>query len=260
MQAGAAPQVKLAKSDAEEVRTLDPTAEDAFGQALLARLGGRSGLPIVERDDGFIEADGSDYFAPAANDEFWGWIRPRIGARVVDVGAGAGRASLLMQDEGLDVIALDVSPGAIEVCRRRGVSKTFLGTVQDLTISDARSPDTFLCLGANLGLIGHSQRAEAFFESLRRLGAPGVRLVGTMLNPHVTDVPAHLAYHEANRAAGRPGGVVRIRIRYQMTATPWFELLWASPEELDDTASVFGWRVADTHELGAAYAAELRPE
>lgn len=240
--------------------TLDPTTEDAFGQALIARLEGRSGLPIIERDDGFIEADGSDYFATAEDDELWSWIRPRLGEHVVDVGAGAGRASLLMQNEGLTVIALDVSPGAIEVCRRRGVSEAFLGTVQDLALADVGLLDTFLCLGANLGLIGHSQRSGDFFESLGRLGAPDVRLVGTMLNPYVTDVPAHLAYHAANRAAGRPAGAVRIRIRYQMTATPWFELLWASPNELDETARASGWRVTDTHEVGAAYAAELRPE
>jgi len=242
------------------VSALDPIAEDAFGQALLARLEGRSGLPIVERDDGFIEADGSDYFAPAEGDDFWMWIRPKLGERIVDMGAGGGRASSVIHNQGLHVIALDVSPGAIEVCRRRGIPHTFLGTVQDLAFAGVRSFDTFLCLGANLGLIGHSHKADAFFESLRRLGSPDVRLVGTMLNPYVTDVPAHLAYHEANRAASRPAGAVRIRIRYQLAATPWFEVLWAAPEELDATARAFGWRLVDAFELGPAYAAELRPE
>ena len=240
---------------------LDPVEEDAFGQALLARLEGRVGMAVIERDDGFIEADGSDYFAPLVeDDELWQWNHARIGRRVVDVGAGAGRASVALQDEGTSVTALDVSPGAIEVCRRRGVSNTFLGTVQDLADLGAAPFDTFLCFGANLGLIGRDDGARSFFDALRRLAGPEVRLLGTILNPYLTEVPAHLAYHEANRAAGRPGGAVRIRIRYQAAATPWFELVWASPEELAGRAGSLGWSVVDVHEAGAAYAAELRPK
>jgi 2-polyprenyl-3-methyl-5-hydroxy-6-metoxy-1,4-benzoquinol methylase len=41
--------------------------------------------------------------------------------RVLDVGAGAGRVSLHLQDRGQDVVAIDNSPRAIAVCRRRGV-------------------------------------------------------------------------------------------------------------------------------------------
>jgi SAM-dependent methyltransferase len=243
------------------VPALEPTVEDAFGQALLARLEGRSGVAIIERDDGFIEADGSDYFAPVSeDDELWQWIRSRIGQRILDVGAGAGRASVVMQDQGLQVTALDLSPGAINVCRQRGISETFLGTVLDLAGTGAAPFDTFLCFGANLGLVGRGDSARAFFDALSRLGGPDVRLLGTMVNPYVTEVSAHLAYHEANRTAGRPAGVVRIRVRYQLAATPWFELVWASPDELEDSAEAFGWNVVAIHETGAVYAAELRPK
>ena len=235
--------------------------QDAFGHALLAHAEGRAGVAVVEREDGFIEADGSDYFAPMSNDDvLWSWMLPRIGQRVVDVGAGAGRASIHLQERGLHVTAVDVSPGAIEVCRRRGMSDTFLGAVSDLADAGGAAYDTFLCLGGNLGLIGRDRSAEMFFEALGRLGGPDVRLLGTMINPYVTDVAAHLAYHEANRAAGRPAGAVRLRIRYQAAATPWFELVWASPDELQETAKAFGWIVVDVEEAGPFYAAELRPE
>lgn len=238
---------------------LDPK-DNAFGQALLARLEGRPGVAVIERDDGFIEADGSDYFAPLSDDdELWRWTRPRIGAHVVDVGAGAGRASVVLQGDGIPVTALDVSPGAIEVCRRRGIADAFLGTVEDLAATGSTSFDTFVCLGANLGLVGRGDRARAFLDAIRRLGGDDVRLLGTILNPYVTDVPAHLAYHEANRGAGRPAGAVRIRVRHRSAATPWFELVWASPEELEDNVATFGWGVVDVLETGAAYAAELRP-
>ena len=44
----------------------------------------------------------------------------------------------------------------------------------------------------------------------------------------------------------------------QDSATPWFELLWASPDELGALVEPFGWRLADVRPDGAAYAAELR--
>ena len=239
----------------------DPIREDGFGRPLLVRLDGGQALPIIERDDGFIEADHSDYFrAMADDDESWTWIRPRATGRVLDIGAGAGRASLALQESGVDVVALDVSPGAVEVCRRRGVRATFLGDVTDLAAAvPAPDPfDTFLGIGNNLALMGSGDRAAAFFAALDRLSAPGARLVGTMLHPYTTDVPAHLRYHDENRRAGRLGGVVRIRVRYHEAATPWFELLWASPDELAALVEPLGWPLVDVRSNGAVYAAELR--
>jgi len=50
---------------------------------------------------------------------------------VLDLGAGAGRASLYLQQRGLHVTAIDASPGAVEVCRHRGVADVRLGDVND---------------------------------------------------------------------------------------------------------------------------------
>ena len=38
--------------------------------------------------------------------------------RILDVGAGTGSHVLYLQEKGLDVVALDVSPSAIEVCKQ----------------------------------------------------------------------------------------------------------------------------------------------
>src|SRR4030095_10041706 len=44
-----------------------------------------------------------------------------VSGPVLDLGSGAGRASLHLQQKGLDVTAVDSSPGAIDVCHRRGI-------------------------------------------------------------------------------------------------------------------------------------------
>ena len=236
-----------------------PEPGDAFGRALLDRLEGRGSAIVIERDDGFVDVDQSNYFGQVDDDALWPWIRPRLGNRVLDLGAGAGRAAIRLQAEGIEVTALDVSPGCVEVCARRGVQHTFLGTIEDLAEARPQAFDAVVALGNNLGLIGTPERAAGFFDAARRVGTEDLRIVGTMLDPYRTEHPVHLAYHRRNRGAGRLGGNVRVRVRYEDVATDWFDLLWASPEELADLCAAHHWTVAATHPSGILYAAELRP-
>lgn len=234
-----------------------PVQGDAFGEGLLNLLERGVADIVLERDDGFVNVDRFDYFSPPQGPH-WDWIRARLGQRVLDVGCGAGRGCLALQELGIDVIGLDVSPGALEVCRHRGVRSTFLGTVIDLAATAPPPFDSFLCLGNNLGLLASPDEAPLFLKALGTMSHNGSKLLGTMLDPYSSDDPIHLRYHEANRRVGRMGGHVRIRVRHLRTATAWFSLLWASPQELTDLASTVEWTVSDIME-GAIYGAELRP-
>lgn len=42
--------------------------------------------------------------------------------KVLDVGAGSGTHSLILKDKGLDVLSIDISKGAIEVMKERGLN------------------------------------------------------------------------------------------------------------------------------------------
>ena len=78
---------------------------------------------MVERDDGYVNVMTADvYFAPFADwPERQHQAMQFVKGRVLDVGAGAGRHALHVQEQGHNVVAIDVSPMAIEVCRKRGV-------------------------------------------------------------------------------------------------------------------------------------------
>jgi len=80
-------------------------------------------LELIERDDGFLDgADAARYFTgPDAWDALDRLACTEARGRVLDMGAGAGRSALYLQETGRDVVALDVSPGAVEVCQRRSV-------------------------------------------------------------------------------------------------------------------------------------------
>jgi hypothetical protein len=95
---------------------IDPS-QDAFGAALLDYLGGKDVPELVLEDRG-------GRTGPAIRPEWffrsfeqWDWwdrkILPLVGqGPVLDLGAGAGRAALYLQQRGLSVTAVDASPGA----------------------------------------------------------------------------------------------------------------------------------------------------
>jgi SAM-dependent methyltransferase len=231
---------------------LEPLGEeqDAFGLLLLDHLSGRAGEPVLERDDGYAgPALGPQWFF--AEPELWPDAERAVFAhtrgRVLDVGAGAGRHSLEAQRRGLEVVAIDVSPGAVEVCRRRGVRDVRLlplaGVDEGLGVFD-----TVLMMCGNFGLVGSADEAATILGRLLALTSPSGRIVLDSEDPYVDADDADLAYEARNRARGRLPGQVTIRIRHRERATPWFDLLNVSAAELGGLASAAGWRLAEVVE------------
>jgi hypothetical protein len=139
------------------------------------------------------------------------------------------------------------------------VRNAFAGTVFDLNDVEQRpSFDAVLMLGANLGLLESQSHAPVFLEALAALTRPGAHILGRGVDPYATDNPLHLGYHERNRALGRMGGQIRIRVRYREMATPYFDYLFTTPDELRSLLAGSGWKLAEYERDQAAYAAVLR--
>jgi len=162
-----------------------------------------------------------------------------VRGRVLDAGCGAGRVALELQARGREVVAIDISPGAVDVARRRGVLDARVLAFEDVVAELGRF-DTVVMYGNNFGLFGGEAKARRL---LRRLRPMAGRIVASTRNPYDTDDAAHLAYHERNRRRGRMSGQLRLRVRYRDYASPWFDYLIASPEELEALVDGTGWRV-----------------
>jgi len=217
---------------------------DAFGEALLAcqQAGGSPGVAyeLIERSDGFVGVtDVARYFTTDSDSAI-----DMASGRVLDIGAGAGRASLSLQDRGQDVVALDISAGATAVCCDRGVRATFTGSVFELVASRPEPFDTFLMLGNNLGLLGGPVQAPLVLKALASMAAPGARIVGETADPYTTTDPLHVDYHDQNRRSGRLAGQLRLRVRHRRTVTPWWDYLFCTPEELEEIIAPTAWTLA----------------
>jgi SAM-dependent methyltransferase len=244
-------------------RTTD--VQDAFGHALLDALEGRPAAHVIERKDGFIDVAAtlsiSSYLLPleqwpAEDREALAEVR----GRTLDVGCGGGRFLIPLQERGHDVVGIDVSPLALEVCRRRGGRN--LREMSLAEVDDRVGPvDTVLMMGNNFGLFGNPRRARRLLRHFHRLTSPPGRIVAESLDPHRTSDPFHLALHAANRARGRMAGEIRMRVRYKVYCTPWLDLLLVSREEMTGIVSGTGWRIVRVIEsAGRTFTAVLEKE
>jgi SAM-dependent methyltransferase len=209
---------------------------DAFGQMLLDG----AGTEIIERDDGFIDTAKLAYFAPVTQ---WPAVERRglrwVRGRVLDAGVGAGRAALELQRRGRSVVGIDVSPGAVEVARARGVRDVRLLAFEEVDDSIGHF-DTVVMFGNNFGLFGSPGKARRLLRRLRPLAD---RIVAASNDPYATEDPAHLAYQARNRKRGRMPGQLRLRVRYRDLVDPWFDYLIVSPEEMATLVEGTQWRI-----------------
>jgi SAM-dependent methyltransferase len=224
---------------------------DAFGQMLLDG----ADPEIVERDDGFVSASMLAYLSPFRR---WAAVERRAlrfaRGRVLDVGVGAGRVALELQARGREVVAIDVSPGAVQVARDRGVRDVRLLALEDVDDSLGRF-DSMVMYGNNFGLFASPAKARRL---LRRFRPFVDRIVAASNDPYGTDDPAHLAYQERNRARRRMSGQLRLRIRYRDLVDPWFEYLIVSPGEMTEIVEGTGWHIRHlVRDDGAYYVAVL---
>ena len=89
--------------------------------------------------------------------------------KTLDVGAGSGCHSLVLQEKGIKVTAIDISPLSAATMSERGVRNV---REQDFFTIDGQY-DTILMLMNGIGIVGTMGRMPEFFRHLDNILAPG---------------------------------------------------------------------------------------
>jgi len=224
---------------------MDPK-RDAYGQEVWAFFQGKKSFEVVERDDGFVDFSGG---APAYFAEFKDWPKIQKQAikyakgKVLDVGAGAGRVSLYLQKKKFDVVAIDNSPLAIKVCKKRGVKHAKVLPIEKIDTFKPNTFDTILMFGNNFGLFGSFKKAKTLLKKIHKITSPSAIIITENVDPYKTEDPVHLQYHKFNKKRGRMPGQLRIRIRFRNYVGDWFDYLLVSKQEMKEILKNTGWKV-----------------
>ena len=89
--------------------------------------------------------------------------------KTLDVGAGAGCHSLVLQEKGIKVTAIDISPLSVATMSERGVRNV---REQDFFALEGKY-DTILMLMNGIGIVGTLERMPEFFRHIDNILAPG---------------------------------------------------------------------------------------
>ncbi|NCO62740.1 MAG: methyltransferase domain-containing protein [Flavobacteriales bacterium] len=88
--------------------------------------------------------------------------------KILDVGCGAGSHSLYLQKNGFQVKGIDISKGAIEVCKLRGVKQTELKSF----LEEIETFDTILILMNGTGIFQELSQVSSHLKHLKSLLKP----------------------------------------------------------------------------------------
>ena len=182
---------------------------------------------VVEQQDGTCypsygpEVYFSDY---QAWDESVQLAINRVEGRTLDIGCGAGRHSLYLQDKGIMVTAIDVSPLAIEVCKKRGVADAHTSSIE--AFNPGYKYNSMLLFGNNIGLASRLCGLSRFLTRLNSYLQIGGTVVGDCPNVDME---------------------MEFRIWYKTYVSHWIEWVFVSPNTLSNESAKAGFELVEIH-------------
>jgi SAM-dependent methyltransferase len=182
----------------------------------------------------------------------------RCRGRVLDVGAGSGRHSLVLQERGFSVTAIEILPALVNILRDRGVRDARLTTWMDL---EAEPFDTVLLMMNGLGLAETLPGLRRFLRKLRRLVRPDGQVLADSTDVRVRMDPLAARMGGSRRVDGRYVGELHFQLEFEGLKGAPFPQLYVDAETLDRYARREGWgceviRAPDDH---GHYLARLTP-
>ncbi len=152
--------------------------------------------------------------------------------RVLDIGAGAGSHAILLQEQGFDVTALDISPLCVEVMNGRGVRKALAA---DIYSYNQGKFDTLLLLMNGIGIAGDVAGLKGLLNHLKTLLSKGGQVLfdsSDVAYLYDGSLP-ELAYY----------GEIAYQYEYHELKGDWFSWLYIDEHKMNTIASEAGFQM-----------------
>jgi hypothetical protein len=152
---------------------------------------------------------------------------------VLDLGAGAGCFSVLLQQMEFEIHALDNSLGCANVLHQRGVKNIHQ---IDLYSYNAPKVNTVLVMMNGLGLAGKLDNVVSFFDHLKSLLAPGGRII-------IDSSDISYMYKRGTKPKDRYFGEVQFQFEYAGELGEWFDWVYVDYKTLCKVLAPHGWDI-----------------
>jgi len=222
--------------------------QDVLGSALKDFLNGIKGETFVERDDGYKDIELIERYFKSYSDwpEVERKILDEIKGKVLEIGCNVGEHLRYLQSKGIDAYGIDISEGAVELAKERGVKNVFLMDAKEMNFPD-KSFDAVLILYYGLGLAGTIDDERKLLKDIYRITAERGLLIGSSIDALQTNNPLHIAYQEFNKKKGKSFGditQVTLRLRHKEYVGEWYNFLFINPNGLSELIKDTGWKLS----------------
>lgn len=149
--------------------------------------------------------------------------------KILDIGAGVGAHSLLLQSNGQDVTALEISAGACEIIKNRGLKTVINGDI----FSDQQKYDTLLLLMNGIGLCGDIDGLNKLLPHLKNSLLKNGQII-------LDSSDISYLYTRDNFPVKNYYGEISYQYEYQSVKGDWFKWLYIDFERLNSIAQEHG--------------------
>ncbi|MBL4863093.1 MAG: methyltransferase domain-containing protein [Crocinitomicaceae bacterium] len=171
--------------------------------------------------------------------------------RVLDVGAAAGMHAQYLQSKGLDVVAIDISPKAVEHLNSMDVNAECI----DFFDYEKKDYDTLLFLMNGLGIAGTLDNlSRTLIKAKSLLNENGKILCDSSDIKYLYEDEEGGMWVDLNTAYY---GNFKFQMTYEEEQTDWFEWLYVDFDNLETIATKVGLKVVKLFEEDNQYLAEL---
>ncbi len=157
---------------------------------------------------------------------------------VLDIGCGAGSHSLYLSEKGMEVTSLDLSKGAAEVCRARGLPDVVRS---DFWKYKGKEFDTLLLLMNGIGIAGRLDTLPEFFEKAKELLKPSGQILfdsSDIIYMFDRDEHGHYEFPDHHEYYGE----VLFQVGYKALRSEPFPWLYVDWETMAKTAAKHGFK------------------